>query len=75
MARAAVSEPRKYSVRGWGEARWRKENLGTRGPGDVAASFLGPAFRQGLGELQCKPGVVVRRGRRSDSEVTSCWGR
>ena len=49
--------------------------MGTHGPGDAAASSLGPAFRQGLGALQCMPGVVVRRGRPSDSEVSSCWGR
>ena len=71
----ARAEPRKRSVRGWGEALWRKENMGTHGPGDAAASSLGPAFRQGLGALQCMPGVVVRRGRPSDSEVSSCWGR
>lgn len=64
MARAAVSEPQKYSVRGCREAGWRKENMRTREPADADPSFLGPAFRQGWG------GAAVHAGGCSSARKT-----
>lgn len=71
--RTAVSKPRKYPIRDWGERHSGRE-CGDPRTGRPGSLSPGPAFRRER-TLQCMLGAVVRRGRRSDSEVTHYWWR